>query len=71
MFLWRGSPNPSLIQRIVAWLMGSIYLTTGVVLVMFARAFESLFYMIFALLWIALGTKVFANGCRRHKETSR
>lgn len=37
-FLWRGSPNPTRVQRIGAWLFGLTLIGTGVCLMTFVGA---------------------------------
>jgi len=64
-FLWRGSPNPSIVQRIAACLPGLTFLTGGVALFSFARQEGSRFLGAFALGWILLGLKVGRNSWPR------
>jgi predicted cobalt transporter CbtA len=37
MFLWRGSPDATLVQRIGAWLLGVTFLGLGIAILMLAR----------------------------------
>lgn len=35
-FLWKGLPNPSLVQRMGTWILGSLFMGFGFVFVLFA-----------------------------------
>ena len=62
-FLWRGSPNPTLVQRIGACLFGSIFIGLGVLL-LFNRTYSWLYVPIS---WgtILLGLRFCRNGFRK------
>lgn len=72
-YLWKGSPNAPLVQRIGAWLFGFTFILLGVMLVEVDRETtperKSIALVILAVLFFGLGIKVFLNGFRRrHKE---
>ena len=66
-FLWKGSPDAPLIQRIGAWIFGVTF-----ILVRFGwldAAYERHWpvFGVLSLVWIAVGGKVFLNGFRKRK----
>jgi hypothetical protein len=66
-FLLKGSPNPSLVQRVGAWLFGLIFLLVGVVFLGIARTNGSRLWAFVAFGFLLLGVKVFLNGFRRRE----
>ena len=42
-FLWKGSPNPRIVQRIGAWLFGLFFCTVGAVMIGDAQEERSVF----------------------------
>jgi hypothetical protein len=69
-FLWRGSPNPSLVQRIAAWMFGLGFIGGGIEA--FSLAFLSrssfadvLFMVTMSVLGLFVGIKIFRNGFPR------
>ena|SRR5579863_3211076 len=72
-FLWRGSPNPPLVQRIAAWMFGVTFVGLGLALSPLAKlalerdrswlGFVVLTFM--SLSSILLGIKIFRNGFPR------
>ena len=68
-FLWRGSPNPTLAQRIVAWIFGIVFLAAGLSTLALAVAIhdhDSLITWIPAVPFLYLGIRIFRNGFPRH-----
>ena len=66
-FLWRGSPNPTLVQRIAAWLIGVIFVLYGLDFFALAVARRSSFASVLVLVTLACGlalagVKIFLNG---------
>src|SRR5581483_179349 len=67
-FLWRGSPNPTRVQRIGAWIFGMTFMGFGLGFFFFASVEwpEDLVGVAllgcFALGALAVGGKVFLNG---------
>jgi hypothetical protein len=64
-FLWKGSPDAPLVQRIGAWLFGLFFLAAGVAFLELARERGSGLLILLALAGLGLGLKVFMNGFRR------
>jgi len=72
-YLWKGSRDAPLVQRIGAWLFGFAFMLFGVTLVEVDREAtperKSIVFVILAVLFFGLGIKMFLNGFRRrHKE---
>ena len=67
-FLWKGSPNPRIVQRIGAWLFGLFFCTLGAAMIGDAQEERSVSVGLFALGWILLGVKVFRNGFKRDPD---
>jgi hypothetical protein len=68
-FLWRGSSNPPVVQRIGAWLIGSGFMLAGVTFVVLADEKRSLIIFAIALLTTLLGGKIFSNGFPKRQRT--
>jgi hypothetical protein len=75
-FLWRGSPDPTLVQRIGAWLFGLAILGYGVRLLWDAaqaRAdhewVEFGVMILMSLGFISIGIRLFRNGFPRDQKT--
>jgi hypothetical protein len=73
-FLWKGSPNAPLIQRIGAWLFGTVFLLCGVDFLDVARSLARkkdtwglVTVVMIALGLFLIGARVFRNGFRKHK----
>lgn len=66
-FLWKGSPDAPLVQRIAAWLFGIVFILCGVGWL--AVAYEKDWWGIglLSIVWFFVGVKVFLNGFRRHR----
>ena len=69
-FLWKGSPSPTLVQRMAAWLFGLLFIAM-------ASLFVGLFFqegdtkswwplLFVSALLCFLGLKIFRNGFPRH-----
>jgi hypothetical protein len=75
-FLWKGLPNPSLVQRIGAWLIGSLEMGCGVAAAALAKyalqgddprsSFALL--MLIATVFFALGAWTFRRGFRKRQK---
>jgi hypothetical protein len=68
-FVWKGSPDATLVQRIGIALFGFLFLSPALVLVRFGvlEAGPMLFralMLLFALPWVAIGCKLFGNAFR-------
>ena len=66
-FLWNGSPNASLLQRIGAWIFGLTLILVGVGWVDVAYERDWLVFGVLSIVWFAVGGKLFLNGFRRRK----
>jgi hypothetical protein len=68
--LWHGSPNPPRVQRIGAWVIGSVFMVVGLVVLSAAvmeRVAEGfsisvVIEAVFALAIVAAGIRIFRNG---------
>lgn len=70
LFFWRGSPNPTRVQRIAAWLFGSVLVAQGVVLFQMAREMGDRLSGAMALLIGGVGARIFRNGFPRRSPHS-
>ncbi len=70
-FLWRGSPNAPLVQRIGAWVFGITLLIFGIVFLDVAHRMHSPFDLVPSLAFFPLGTRVCLNGFRRSESEKR
>ena len=64
-FLWKGSPSPTAVQRVAAWLFGVIYMSAGFILLALAwheGGIGLILLGIVAVCALALGIKTFSNG---------
>jgi len=70
-FLWKGSPDAPLVQRIGAWIFGLFFMFGGAVFVEADRETtpdrKSLVVVIVGVAFFLIGLKVFFNGFRRRK----
>ena len=66
-FLWKGSPDAPLIQRMGAWLFGIFFLLCGFACLDLAYKSHSWADVIYSVAGFLIGGKVFLNGFRRHK----
>src|SRR5258708_38257723 len=72
-FLWRGSPNPRLVQRIAAWMIGLVFIGFGVEFYSFAvrdrveHGFSAgvVITLGMSLSFVLLGIRTFRNGFPR------
>jgi hypothetical protein len=67
-FIWRGSANPTPVQRVGAWIFGLLLLAQGSVIALQARRIGSVPTMVVACGAILFGARVFRNGFPRRKE---
>ena len=68
-FLWNGSPKPTAVQRIAAWLFGLQFIGLGVVGLSFAfSAHGEVVVFLVALAAILLGMKIFSNGFPKKRQ---
>jgi hypothetical protein len=69
-FLWKGSPDAPLVQRIGACIFGLTFILGG--LGWFAAAYEKndRVFGILSIPWFFIGGKIFLNGFRRRKTSS-
>jgi hypothetical protein len=73
-FLWKGSPNPTRVQRVGAWLFGITFIGLGACLIAFVVVARSDGEWVAAFVMtsmsvgaIALGIRTFRNGFPRRK----
>lgn len=71
-FLWKGSPDAPLVQRIGACIFGLTFMLSGVGFVEIDREItpdrKSIVLVIVGVLFFGAGLKVFLNGFRRRKS---
>ena len=65
-FLWNGAPNPTLVQRIAAWLFGLTFIGYGILSPMLPNS--GFFEWFLAAGLFLLGAKVFRNGFPRNRR---
>lgn len=66
-FLWNGSPDAPLVQRIGAWIFGLTFILAGLLWVSVAYEKHDRVFGVLSIVWFAVGGKVFLNGFRRRK----
>ncbi len=60
-FLWKGSTDATIVQRVGAVIFGSFFGISSVVFLSFAERDRSIFLLLFSIFWLLIGWKVFAN----------
>jgi hypothetical protein len=78
-FFWNGSPNPTLVQRIAAWIFGLVFMGSGLLFLPMAAEVRDAehswigawVYTLIAVLFILGGIKVFRNGFARPTKTDQ
>ena len=76
LFLWKGSPNPALVQRIAAWMFGLVFMGFGGETFYYAVvervengfSFGIVFLAAMSLAAVLLGIRVFRNGFTRRAK---
>jgi hypothetical protein len=66
-FLWKGSPDAPLVQRIAAWGFGVFFVLGSIAWLDAAFERHSVIVGVLSIAWFLLGGKVFLNGFRRRK----
>jgi hypothetical protein len=66
-FLWKGSPDAPLVQRIGACIFGLTFILGGLGWLDVAYEKHDRIFGVFSILWFFLGAKLIFNGFRRHK----
>ena len=69
-FFWKGSPNPTLVQRIAAWLFGVTHIGGAILLWILAWQLGGIAWLLLgtpAVAVGALGVKTFSNGFAKGK----
>lgn len=67
-FLFNGSPNPTLVQRIGAWLFGFTFIALGIGFLVLTLDGAAVF-SILAIGSLALGVRICYNGCRKARSS--
>jgi hypothetical protein len=75
-FLWRGSPNPRLVQRIAAWMFGLVFVGLGAEFffqavqerVKYGFSIGVVIILALSLSFVLLGIRTFRNGFPRPTE---
>ena len=63
-FFLKGSPNPTVVQRIAAWLFGLAFMALGCLFLFAGKQRRPWFIILLGLGLFALGTRIFLNGRR-------
>jgi hypothetical protein len=66
-FLWRGSPDATLVQRMAAWIFGLTFIFGGFLWVDVAYERHWRVFGALSIVWFLVGGKVFLNGFRKRK----
>ncbi|MGD0547792.1 MAG: hypothetical protein ABR991_08170 [Terracidiphilus sp.] len=66
-FLWRGSPNALLVQRIGAWIFGLAFLIADLAILDITYKKFSWPDLLVFLVSLMIGGKIFLNGFRKNK----
>jgi len=74
-FLWNGSPNPTLVQRVASWLIGLVLFTCGLALFRWAIRDRASFAAVVVFVTLACaysfaGFRIFLNGFGRPMRRS-
>ena len=64
-FLWKGSPNAPMVQRIGAWIFGLFFLMAGLSFLDVAYERQAPLVLVISLAFFALGTRICLNGFRK------
>src|ERR1700760_4352253 len=71
-FLWKGSSDASLVQRIGAWVFGFTFMLLAIALIEVDRETspdrKSIAFVILGVAFFGVGLKMFLNGFRRRKR---
>ena len=71
-YLWKGSPDAPLVQRIGAWVFGFTFMLLAVALIEVDRETspdrKSIAFVILGVAFFGVGLKVFLNGFRRRNR---
>jgi hypothetical protein len=71
-FLWRGSPDATLVQRVGLWIFGILFILFGILAIEGYRDAgpdeRSYLSVVAAIILFSLGARVFLNGFRRHGD---
>ena len=71
-FLWKGSPDATLIQRLGLWIFGILFILFGILAPDGYRNAgpdeRSYLSVVAAIIFFSLGARVFLNGFRRHRN---
>jgi len=68
---WRGSPNPTLVQRIAAWLFGIMLFLPGLLIVSMGKAGGPWLIVIIGWGAILLGAQTLRNGFARRGPVAK
>ena len=66
MFLWWGSENPPLVQRIAAWLFGLFFIGLGLAFLLTDQS--RVFRVLSSFVCVLIGARIFRNGFPRKKR---
>jgi hypothetical protein len=69
-FLWKGSPDAPLIQRMGAWVFGLFFILCGMVCARLAYTSHSWADALYSTAGFLIGGRVFLNGFRKRKAHS-
>jgi hypothetical protein len=64
-FLWKGSPDAPLVQRIAAWVFGVFFVLCCIAWLDAAFERRSVIVGVLSIAWFLVGGKVFLNGFRK------
>ncbi|MBS1805006.1 MAG: hypothetical protein JST28_16730 [Acidobacteria bacterium] len=69
-FLWRGSGDAPLVQRIAAWIFGVAFVLVGIVWLDVAYTKGWILFGVLSIVWLFVGGKVFLNGFKRRRKAT-
>jgi hypothetical protein len=69
-FLWKGSPDAPLVQRMGAWMFGLFFILGGLVFLDVAYEKHYWIFGVLSICWFLVGAKVFLNGFRKKRTHS-
>lgn len=67
-FLWKGSPEATLVQRVACWMFGLFFILCGISFLDVAYEKHFLLFGALSIGWFFIGGKVFLNGFRKRRS---
>jgi hypothetical protein len=69
-FLWKGSPDAPLVQRIGACIFGLVFILAGIGWFEVARTKGWIVFGALSIFWFLIGGRLFLNGLKRRRKST-